>query len=496
MPQSTTKKRAVTIYFQISYNTLYEPMDIPEHLTDTELFEIEQANFTRLQEKYPDKLTRSDQFDPVEGLEYIGIHGVAPTLSGYLRYYPQDFIVEEIKDNEQDQTTIDPPTEIPQLQTTEKQQTLYADLVKIGIGTFEAVNILAEQLGIPPQKIGYAGMKDGRAVTSQRVSIRGTTGEKLNTLPKSNLFLKPKHTGQGAISPGQLVGNRFTITVRTKETINAQELQDSLHALEESGFLNFFGTQRFGHRMINAYLGMLLSQGNFEEAIKVFLIGCGPFDVPLYISLRKKAAQHYGDWTAMKKIFDILPYKFRHERVLLHSLITGDTPGKALYALRDQVRFWFYSYGSYLVNEIMSETLLGKREIPDPLPMPQTGTEADLLFAPYLKRDGTADYQRYIEKLSFIKRKARTIPAWITPNIHTYTIIDGNIAILSFSLPKGVYATTFLMFLFRLHAGNPIPTWVNEKELDAKTQLHTGSVADTLQHLKIPEEHRVTEEES
>ncbi|MBI1833626.1 MAG: tRNA pseudouridine(13) synthase TruD [Candidatus Andersenbacteria bacterium] len=468
-------------------------MDKKEQVSESELFKLEQENYEKLAKKYPDQMVRSSQYDPATALQYVGITGVNPSLTGYLRYYPQDFIVEELK-GEGDQTTIDPSTE-PFTQEISEGETIYADLVKIGIGTFEAINQLSSQVGISPQKVGYAGMKDGRALTSQRVSIRGTTVEKLNALPKSHFFIKPKQIGKGAISPGQLVGNRFTITVRTEQDIDEQAFSESLQKLGKDGFPNFFGTQRFGHRLINPHLGLLLSQGKPEEAIRAFLVGTSPFDVPIYKSMRVKAKESYGDWQKMKKTFDILPYKFRHERLLLDALIAGDRPTQALLAIQDQVRFWFYSYGSFLVNQFLSQAMAGQVTSPDPLPLPQTSDEADRLFDYYLERDNTKDYQEHLRPYPFLRRRSRTIPPWITPQIHGHAISNKKIVVVNFSLPKAVYATTFLMFLFRLHGGNPIPTWVEATDIDAKKEVGAGSVTATLEKLEPPTQRRVVEGE-
>ena len=73
-----------------------------------------------------------------------------------LKQLPTDFIVEEI----------------PNIRVTQEidDQAIFL-LEKKEIDTYNAVNSIAKKLHIPPSEIGYAGLKDKRALTRQYISI-------------------------------------------------------------------------------------------------------------------------------------------------------------------------------------------------------------------------------------------------------------------------------------------------------------------------------------
>lgn len=364
-----------------------------------------------------------------------------------------------------------------------EQPTIYADLVKIDTNTLEAINEIAATLNLAPQQIGYAGIKDKRALTSQRISIRTKGRAPIPNVTHPRIFLKPQKSGKGAVSIGQLKGNRFTILVRTSEPSDQAKLAAEAASLGENGFPNFYGPQRFGNRQLNPLFGKLLCQGDYADAIRAFLTETGTFDIPIHAIVRTKAAQYFGQWQKMADTFRILPYTFQNECRVLESLLQNpDNWLQALFAIRDQVRLWVYGYNSFLVNRVLSETYQGKRDLPDPLPLPLGGRDSDDLYQADLKRDNTLGYAENLRPLRFLVQKFRTIKPWITPNVHHVKVVEPG-AILSFSLPKGVYATTFLMFLFQIYEGLPAPTWVKTEIVDLKAQLSTGSVQAALDKL-------------
>lgn len=442
----------------------------------------ERETFRKIQESTPERVARPTLPEPEEIHARIGIAGVRPGPKGYIRAFPHDFIVEEVG-ADGSVSTVDP--EEPSGDLDAAQPTLYADIVKCGIGTLEAVAHLSNALGIPPTAIGYAGMKDGRALTSQRMSLRhgdwtGIVGRRF-----SQLFMKPKATGKGALAIGQLRGNRFTILVRTEEPVDPTALSGAVQSLATNGFANFFGPQRFGNRLLNPELGRLLCRGDADGAVRLFLTASGPFDIPLYQEIRASAAERYGDWVAMAEAFGVLPYTFRHERALLAALAEqGGAAAAALAAIADQVRFWVYGYAGYLVNQVLSGALTRGGELPDPLPVPLGGESTDRLYQQSLDVDGTNNYWQQLRAWPFLLLKRRTMPPWIFPEVHGVVGVPPG-AVLSFTLPKAAYATTFLLFLFRLYEGSPVPLWVRSDPVDAKAVLGTGSAEAALSVLNL-----------
>jgi TruD family tRNA pseudouridine synthase len=452
---------------------------MPENLKT--LYAQEKANAAHLEKLSPEAFQRLIITNPDSQLKQIGITNLPERPDGFIRYLHQDFIVEEIT-SDGSIATIEPSSSTLPPESLEGP-TIYADLVKIGRGTTEAIRELAHELGIKPEQIGYAGMKDGRALTSQRISIRGAQLELLQKLPRAQQFLKILHAGKGALFPGNLKGNRFTIFVRTQRLPDQHMLEPNIASLATDGFPNFYGVQRFGNRLINADLGRLVCQGKSEEAVKLFLTAGGPNDLPAHAAIRQKVNQVYGQWDNMRSTFDILPYSFRHERSVINHLSSHPTDWTgALNTIPDQIKFWVYGYVSYLVNKILSEAWQGSREIPDPLPLPLGNIAGDELYQPWLDQDATSNYRQHLRFFPYLVQKPRSLNPWIFPKIHSVKSHEAG-AILCFSLPKGVYATTFLMFSFRLHEGLPIPDWVKSVAIDTQAVVGIGSVESALSYL-------------
>ncbi len=70
----------------------------------------------------------------------------------------------------------------------------------------------------------------------------------------------------------------------------------------------------------------------------------------------------------------------------------------------------------------------------------------------------------------------------IIPEIHSYKITAEGLAI-TFSLPKGAYATTMLMYLFNSVTGYPVPEWLKTGYVDTKEVLGTGSLSEIKEKL-------------
>ncbi|TSC52874.1 MAG: tRNA pseudouridine13 synthase [Parcubacteria group bacterium LiPW_72] len=450
-----------------------------------QLFQKQQKYLEKMQKERPDLFEVDKLFREEEVLPQIGITTLDPNRpEGFLRLYPQDFIVEEIqKDGGLSQ--IEPKDNVPE-KPEEEKFTLYADLVKIGISTLEAVSRLAKALEITPNKIGYAGIKDAQALSSQRIALPKIGYEKVKDLKLEGFFLNNFFYGRGTVEIGSLLGNRFTIFVRTEKRFAREELKNKLAALKENGFLNYYQTQRFGGaRMLSHILGKLILQKKYEETIKAFLTTPSDYSIKLIKAVRARAAENYGDWKRMREILNHLPYNFQNEIKILEYLekYPRNFIG-ALIALQDQTQLWVYAYASLLFNEYLSWATHNNATIPRDIPLLLSPDYQDQNFyRALLDRDGIRDLQEALRPFKFIPIKRRFNPAVIfLKNILAKSLPDG--VIISFSLDKGAYATTFLMNLFKLRQGLPIPLWLNRDEIDSKKILEIGTCAPACERLK------------
>ena len=128
----------------------------------------------------------------------------------------------------------------------------YWQLKKTNLNTLEAVQRIAEKLGIPFKYIKYAGNKDKRAVTTQYISIYKAAKERVRSL--QDLELSFVGLGKEPIHLGQHHGNIFRITVRDAEDAE----------LNISPCPNYFGTQRFSKN--NVEVGRAIIKREWSKA--------------------------------------------------------------------------------------------------------------------------------------------------------------------------------------------------------------------------------------
>ncbi|MBI2645367.1 tRNA pseudouridine(13) synthase TruD [Candidatus Uhrbacteria bacterium] len=444
-----------------------------------EHFQDEQKHFEEIKKDHPEFFIQQEHTASQDILERIGIFLPAKHLPlGYIKYHPFDFIVEEIQ-TDATVCTVEPAPLFSHDRGSGK--TIITDLVKVGIATMEAERELARFLAVEKKSIHSAGIKDAYALTSQRVSIHGIPLEVLEKIPATHFFLKNARLEKGAISIGQLQGNRFTILVRTEHKVNEEEIAQKIHDLEKNGFWNFFWLQRFGNRLLTHVWGLYLFQGDYEGALRSYLCETGPHDLPYFQHLRQEAEENYGNWEILEKLFACVPYSFRYERAMISYLQKNpqDTIG-ALNTMPDQIKFWAYAYASYVFNRVLSQCASGGRNCTATLPLILTyKKEEQLLYRAFLDGDEVPNnFGENLRPFPYIRLSPRSVDTRIKPLIHVVKSTPEGVAI-SFDLKKGAYATTFLAHLFTLQEGMPPPAWLNTADIDIKELLGVGSLKET-----------------
>ncbi|HEV2272331.1 MAG TPA: tRNA pseudouridine(13) synthase TruD, partial [Steroidobacteraceae bacterium] len=155
----------------------------------------------------------------------------APLCPGRLRTEPEDFLVEELLGFEAAGTG----------------QHVLLKIRKRNANTQWIAGELARACGSQPGDVGYAGLKDRRAVATQwftvpqsRLSPRDWVGIK-----SGEYEVLEAHRHSRKLPRGALAGNRFVIKVRGTAVDDAS-LASRLAQIETRGVPNYFGPQRFG----------------------------------------------------------------------------------------------------------------------------------------------------------------------------------------------------------------------------------------------------------
>lgn len=163
-----------------------------------------------------------------------------PGIGGQLRAIPEHFVVEEI----------------PLYEPLDDGQHLYVRLTKVGMTTKEVERALGRIFGLGRGSVGFAGMKDKHARTTQTFSLSvghqdaafavETVRRIENALP---VTVEWARFHRNKLKLGHLLGNRFVVTVTDLE-LPADEIEARASAIVErikaQGLPNYFGPQRFG----------------------------------------------------------------------------------------------------------------------------------------------------------------------------------------------------------------------------------------------------------
>jgi len=261
-----------------------------------------------------------------------------PGLAGSIKERADDFFVQEI----------------PLYEPTGEGEHVYAEIQKVGLTTFEAVNRVAHALNVSPRDIGYAGMKDAQAVTVQTLSILGTTPEAVMGLKIPNLTVRWAIRHGNKLRLGHLKANRFAIRLRHVNATDVVKLAPVVQTLQSRGMPNYFGEQRFGRRGDNHLLGAAIIRMDAKGLMDQLLGKPMPSIEDPQTTGGRKAFER-GDYKLAMKLW---PRKSGMERRVLARLIKTGKPVAALKAIDQRLRrLWVSAAQSWMFNQVLAERM-------------------------------------------------------------------------------------------------------------------------------------------
>jgi tRNA pseudouridine13 synthase len=226
---------------------------------------------------------------------------------------------------------------------------LYLTVEKQGLTTFDLLNKVAAQFDVNERDLGYAGLKDARAVTRQTISVPGVRTEEGLALNIPGVSVLSAHLHTNKLRPGHLAGNRFRIRILNADKQALKRAEAILGVLQDLGVPNRFGRQRFGVLGNSHRVGRFLLQKDLKAAVDE-IIG-----VPEVITHPgwKSAATAYREKDYTRAIASC-PRHCRNERQLLERLLKGDSHAQAVYAMpRKLLRLYLSAYQSSLFDRIL-----------------------------------------------------------------------------------------------------------------------------------------------
>ena len=296
--------------------------------------------------------------------------------------------------------------EIPHMEYKGRGNFLVLHVKKVEMTTWDMIAAFAKFLNIPAEKIGYAGLKDKHATTTQYISVEAKFEAALKKFKHSQIKILSRTKHSHSIRMGDLAGNRFHINLYGVDEIEAGRIEKLAKKSEKHGLPNYFGYQRFGRNedSIEQAKEMIAGETFIEDAkLKKFLIS-------IYQSV------FFNDWLK--------------ERVLMSR---EQNDGK----------FMLLDGDIYLSSEDKLFT---------PKKMPQKDFE-DKKVVPtgllcgrgvYRARDEAREIEEKYDD-GFLYEKGLRRPAIVFPKgLELKYNKNFNIMSVAFTLPKGSYATVFL----------------------------------------------------
>ncbi len=371
----------------------------------------------------------------------------------------EDFIVEEIGDKWDCKVSdifipnLNP--DLTGLNIDSPREFLWCEMEKQNIDHFQAIKEVALQISKGVGAIGYAGTKDKKAWTSQRISIFQPDIEKIKTFRHPKIILKNFKWNKRKIKMGYLEANHFKITLRDIDKKNAIKISSLIRKTD--WFPNYFGAQRFGSlRGNNVKIGKLIFKRKFKEAVWAILTDAG--DEQSEVKFAREKLKREKDFATAVEYF---PNYLRLEKQILFYLANnpGDFLGVIKRAERKNILMFLHAVQGKIFNDVLEQAL------EEGMDFRKKGQQSCLLMGyktrffdgrlGEIERRVLADHDLKLEdfdvreiphfriKGSF--RKAVTEVGDLEVEVvDDEKFSDSKKIILEFILPSGVYATTFL----------------------------------------------------
>ena len=229
--------------------------------------------------------------------------------------------------------------------------------------THTLVQEIAHRLHFSQRRIGFAGTKDKRAWTTQLMSFEHVSPEQVSSLKIKDVSFEHIYQSDVPVRIGDLLGNRFEITIRNiPHTIKTEQITSLISPFKTwGGFPNFYGIQRFGViRPITHLVGKYIVQGNFEKAAMTYIAHPIKGENELTYALREEL-ERTRDYA---KAFHSYPDALNFEKAILNRLLQNpdDFIGAFKEIPKNLLLMFVNAYESLLFNKILSKRI--KRNIP------------------------------------------------------------------------------------------------------------------------------------
>jgi len=227
--------------------------------------------------------------------------------------------------------------------------------------TNRLIREISRRLQISRKRIGFAGTKDKRGVTSQYMSFEDVSTDSVSSLQLNDMTIEAVQRSSRSLSLGDLQGNSFHIRIRECSFSGNTLLEKAEMIVSEltaaGGFPNFFGIQRFGSLRPNTHLvGLKIVKRDFEGAVHAY--AGTPSDRES--DEVREARKLFDGGAPAGEVLRSMPRVMVFERILLGHLASN--PGDFVGALRELPKnllmMFVHALQGKLFNEMISERIM------------------------------------------------------------------------------------------------------------------------------------------
>ena len=134
--------------------------------------------------------------------------------------------------------------EIPLYEAGKSGNYVHFHIKKVDMSTLELISVLEEQTKF--YNISYAGLKDKYATTTQYISMPASYEKYFKKFKHPQIQILGSFLSREKLNIGDLKGNRFKIRLRDVTPAAAEKMDRVLQEIIRQGIPNYFGYQRFG----------------------------------------------------------------------------------------------------------------------------------------------------------------------------------------------------------------------------------------------------------
>jgi tRNA(Glu) U13 pseudouridine synthase TruD len=230
-------------------------------------------------------------------------------------------------------------------------------------------------------------------------------------------------------------------------------------------------------------------KGEYRQAVEHYLSYAAPREIEYFRGIRRKigSLMGMGKWDEIAAIIEPFPFIFLNESRMVHHLRAHPAAYLgALLTVPDQVSLWVYAVPSLLFNEKIAASLERGEAVPPSLPLVLSEHSADTeLYREQLQALGLYPLKfTHLRPFKNIYIRRRTVLTFEPVEFHAADIIPYGM-LISFSLNKGEYATTFLSHIFNLTTGDlekpENKDWITNV-IDCKNILEGKNMQKTLDY--------------